>query len=172
LPLSFTVSFLCFGSSLVIEIESLVVPFLVGAYWTTTTLLEFGAIVSAPPLVRIENGGSCFGAPTLTCKSPEPLLRIVKLAVAVEFGAALKCKVRGDTSILPAGVEVAVGVAVRVAVAVAVGVAVRVAVAVAVVVGVAVAVAVRVAVAVWVEVAVAVAVRVAVAVGVAVEVAV
>ena len=143
MPLSFTsIGFFCFGSSLVIEIEALVVPFAVGAYWTTTTLLERGGIVSAPPLLTIENGGSCFGAPTLTCKSPVPLLRIVKLAVAVEFGAALKCNVRRDTSILPAGVDVGVGVAVRVAVAVAVGVAVPVAVAVAVIVGVAVAVAV------------------------------
>jgi hypothetical protein len=123
-------------------------------------------------LLKIENGGLCFGAPTLTCKSPEPSSRIVKLALAVEFGAAWKCKVRGVTPILPGGVDVAVGVAVRVAVAVAVGVAVRVVVAVAVMVGVADAVAVRVAVAVAVAVSVEVAVRVAVAVGVEVEVAV
>jgi len=90
---------LCFGSSLVIRIESLVVPFAVGAYWTTTITLEFEGIVSAPPSLRIENGGLCFGAPMLTCRTPEPVLRIVKLAVAVAPGAALKCNVWGDTSI-------------------------------------------------------------------------
>jgi hypothetical protein len=150
----------------------LVVPFAVGAYWTITFSLELDGIVVAPPLLRIENGGSCFGAPTSTCKTPDPLLLMVMLAVAVEFGAALKCNVRGDTPIRPVGVGVAVGVAVAVAVRVAVAVAVRVAVAVAVRVDVAVALAVEDAVAVRVAVAVAVAVRVGVALAVAVRVAV
>ena len=73
-----------------IEIESFVVPFAVGAYWTITIAFELAGIVAAPPLLRIENGGSCFGAPTLTCKTPLPVLRIVMLAVAVALGAARK----------------------------------------------------------------------------------
>jgi len=57
--------FVLFGSSLVIEIRSPVVPLLIGANWTITILLQLGGTVSAPPLLIIEKGGSCFGAPTL-----------------------------------------------------------------------------------------------------------
>jgi len=60
-------------------------------------LAEFGAIVTAPPLLRIEKGGSCFGEPTLACKSPRPVLPIVTPALAVDLGAALKFKLGGDT---------------------------------------------------------------------------
>ncbi len=99
-------------------------------------------------MLRIENGGSCFGGPTLACRVPVPVSLIVKNSRSVVPGAVSKCKVWGDTTIRPApvGVEVAVGVGVRVAVAVGVAVAVRVAVTVGV--GVVVAVAVRVEVAV------------------------
>ena len=99
MPFSFTlIGFFCLGSSLVIEIESSVVPFAAGANWTTTVALELAGMVSAPALLRMENGGSLFGEPTLTCKVPLPVSRIVMLAVAVAPGAAWKFKVCGDTT--------------------------------------------------------------------------
>lgn len=134
-----------------------------------TVFAEFGGIANAAPLLGIEKGGVCFGEPTVTCKSPLPVLPIVTVALAVALGTALKFKLRGETVIRPCsmGVRIAVGLAVGVSVAVDVAVAMEV------VVGVDFALAVVVADAFGVSVVVAVAVRVlvvAVADGVAVEV--
>jgi hypothetical protein len=60
-------------------------------------LLEFGAIVRAPPLLRIEKGGLWPGEPTLACRTPGPVLPIVILALAVEFGAARNFRLRWET---------------------------------------------------------------------------
>lgn len=165
--------FLCVGSSLVILIESLTEPFLVGENVIVTVLLELGWMVIEPPPVS-DSGGWWPGELTITCNGPEPLLLTVMLALAVALGCAVKFKDFLFTWIRPPpGVGVAVGVAVEVAVAVAVrvGVAVAVAVEVApVAVAVAVTVAVLVAVAETVGLPLAVAVAVAVLVGVAVRV--
>jgi len=88
----------CVGSLLVIEISSVVTPCLIGAYWTITVAAEPGAIERAPAPLRIENGGSCLGWPTVTCKVALPVFLIVMLWRSVDPGTASKNKRGGDTA--------------------------------------------------------------------------